>query len=158
MANILEMTAQIVTAHAGATSLSSEEILEELKKVHAALTALESGAPTGEPVTEEEKPTLTIRQAFKKDEVICMICGKGGMKTLTRHLSTVHDMKPREYRKQFGIPSKQPLAAKAFSEERRKAAQERGLGENLAKAREVRMANLQKKQATPTKKKGAKTK
>ncbi len=158
MASILEMTAQIVTAHAGATSLSSEEILEELKKVHAALSVLESGAPTGEPVTEEQKPTLTIRQAFKKDEVICMICGKGGMKTLTRHLTTAHDMKPRDYRKQFGIPSKQPLAAKAFSEERRKAAQERGLGDNLAKAREVRMANLQKKKATPAKKKVTKAK
>lgn len=158
MSNILEMTAQIVAAHAGSTSLSSEEILEELKKVHAALTALETRATSVEPVAEEQKPALTIRQAFKKDEVVCMICGKGGMKTLTRHLTTAHDMNPRDYRKQFGIPSKQPLAAKAFSEERRKAAQERGLGENLAKAREVRMANLQKKKATPAKKKGAKTK
>ncbi|WP_318557269.1 MucR family transcriptional regulator [Geobacter anodireducens] len=152
MATILEMTAQIVSAHAGSTSLSSDEILAELKKVHAALTALETGVSLEKPAEEEQKPALTIRQAFKKEEVVCMICGKGGMKTLTRHLSTVHEMKPREYRKQFGIPSKQPLAAKSFSEERRKMAQERGLGDVLAKAREARMANLQKKKSAPAKK------
>lgn len=158
MATILEMTAQIVSAHAGSTSLSSDEILAELKRVHAALTALETGVSPEKSAEEEQKPAMTIRQAFKKDEVICMICGKGGMKTLTRHLSTVHDMKPGEYRKQFGIPSKQPLAVKAFSEEKRKMAQERGLGDVLAKAREARMANLQKKKVAPAKKKAAKAK
>jgi predicted transcriptional regulator len=57
------------------------------------------------------------------------------MKTLARHLGTAQGMKPSEYRKQFGIPRAQPLAAKAYSESRRQMAVDRGLGENLAKAR-----------------------
>jgi predicted transcriptional regulator len=44
-------------------------------------------------------------------------------------------MKPSEYRKMFDIPRTQPLAARAYSESRRQMAIDRGLGENLAKAR-----------------------
>ncbi len=84
-----------------------------------------------------------------------MVCGKGGMKTLARHLAQVHGMKPGEYKKQFGIPSGQALTAKNFSEARRKMAQDRGLADNLAKAREIRAAKLKAKKAQPEK--GAKT-
>ena len=47
-------------------------------------------------------------------------------------------MKPVEYRRQFDIPRTQPLAARSYSESRRQMAIERGLGENLAKARAAR--------------------
>ena len=60
-------------------------------------------------------------------------------------------MKPGEYKKQFGIPSKQPLAAKSFSESRRKMAMDRGLVDVLAKARETRAANIKAKKAAPSK-------
>lgn len=158
MATLLEMAAQIVASQAGSTQMSSDELVLGIQKVYAALQALEAGKETAEPVAEEVKPAMTYKQSIKANEIICLICGKGGMKTLTRHLNTVHEMKPGEYRKQFGIPSKQPLAAKKFSEERRAMAQERGLGDVLAKAREVRMTNLQAKKATPAKKKAAKAK
>jgi hypothetical protein len=82
---------------------------------------------------------LTIRLAFKKDEVICMICGKG-YKTLKRHIAQAHDLKPGQYRKQFGIPSTQSLVAKSYSESRRQTAIDKGLGEGLAKARKLRAA------------------
>ena len=82
-----------------------------------------------------------------------MICGKGGMKTLTRHLTMVHKMKPREYKKQFGIPAKQSLAAKSFSDARRKMAEERNLGDVLAKARATRAANAAAKKTAPAAKK-----
>jgi hypothetical protein len=71
------------------------------------------------------------------------------MKTLTRHLRTVHELKPGQYKKQFGIPSKQPLTAKSYSDVRRKAAEERGLGDVLAKARETRAANIKAKKVAP---------
>jgi len=80
-----------------------------------------------------------------------MVCGKGGFKTLTRHLSTAHQLKPGAYKKQFGIPSGQSLSAKAYTESRRQMAQDRGLAVNLAKAREVRMANFEARKAAPAK-------
>ena len=138
MATLLEMAAEIVAAHASTTALTKEELVAELATVHQALSALEKGeAVPAEGAAEEAAPAVSRKKAFGKDKVICMICGKE-MKTLARHLRTSHDMKPGEYRKQFGIPRTQALAARSYSESRRQMAVDRGLGENLAKARAAR--------------------
>jgi predicted transcriptional regulator len=150
MATLIEMAAEIVSSHASTSVMTTDQLLQELQKVHESLKSLEAGSPIAtntSPATGALK--LTIKQAFKKDEVVCMVCGKGGMKTLTRHLRTVHDLKPGQYKKQFGISSKQPLTAKSFTEARRNSALERGLGENLAKARATRAANIKAKKTVP---------
>jgi predicted transcriptional regulator len=155
MATLVEIAGQLVAAHAANTKLTTEELIAEISKVHAALQALEAGQVVDG--VEEAKPALTVKEAFRKNEVVCMVCGKGGFKTLARHLSTAHDMKPGAYKKQFGIPSKQPLSAKSYSESRRAMANERGLADNLAKARDVRMANIEAKKAVTAKAEKAKT-
>jgi predicted transcriptional regulator len=133
--------------------MTSEELLKSIQLVHATLKALEAGSPIAiEATTPPEAPKLSIKQAFKKDEIICMVCGKGGFKTLKRHLNQAHQLTPRQYRKQFGIPSTQKLAAKSYSESRRQMAIDKGLGEGLAKARSA------KKAAVPVEKAKAPTK
>ena len=167
MKTILELVTEIVSAHASNTTMTTDQLVQELQTVHTALKNLESGqaVETAPVATAEEVkgPALTIKQAFKKDEVICMVCGKGGFKTLKKHLATSHELTPGQYRKQFGIKSSQKLAAKNFSDARRKAAEERGMTEVLAKARAKRMANLKTrtapaKPAKAAKKPGAKAK
>lgn len=142
MMTLTELAAEIVSAHASMTKLTSEELLQELARVHETLKKLEEGTVEAGAETAETKPALTAKQSIKSNEIICLICGKGGMKTLTRHLTQFHGMKPGEYRKQFGLPSGQPLTAKKFSAERKRVAMERNLAGNLAKAREVRAAKL----------------
>jgi predicted transcriptional regulator len=149
MSSLVEIAAQLVSAHAKQTAMTSDELLAEIAKVHNALKALEAGTPVSG--TEEAAVSMTVKEAFKKNEIVCMVCGKGGFKTLARHLSTAHDMKPGAYKKQFGISSKQALSAKSYSEARRKMAQDRGLADNLAKAREVRMANIESKKVAAVK-------
>ncbi len=149
MATLLEMASDLVSVHASTTPMTSDELVQEIKKVYAALQALE--AVTAVEVASDVKPMLAVKDAFKKNEVICMICGKRKLKTLTRHLNMVHNMKPGEYRKLFGIPTKQPLTAKSYSESRRKMAVERGLGDVLVKARATRAAKLKAKKAVPVK-------
>jgi predicted transcriptional regulator len=156
MATLLELAAEIVSSHASSSPMSGDELVQEIRNVFAALQALETGKEVGAPTGEEGRPAISAKEAFKKNEVICMICGKGGMKTLTRHLKQAHDMKPGAYRKQFAIPRTQSLTARAFSESRRKMAQERGLATNLAKARAVRAAKISGKKAAAVKAKGAK--
>lgn len=131
---------------AAASTMSREELLNEVSAVHKSLAAIEKGEALPEGGTEEAAaaPVITRKKAFGKDKVICMICGKE-MKTLARHLKTAHDLKPGEYRKQFDIPRTQPLAARAYSESRRQMAMDRGLDENLAKARAARSRNRKKK-------------
>lgn len=139
MPTLLELTASIVSAHVSNKQMTSGEMLQELQKVYESLKALEAGSTVAsETSVPIEAPKLSIKQAFKKDEVICMVCGKGGFKTIKRHLNQVHNLKPGQYRKQFGIPSSQSLSAKSYSESRRQMAIDKGLGEGLAKARKVR--------------------
>jgi len=136
MSTILELTASIVSAHVSNKQMTSDEMLQELQKVYESLKALEAGSPIGpEALASTETPKLSIKQAFKKDEVICMVCGKGGFKTLKRHLNQAHNLKPGQYRKQFGIPSTQSLSAKSYSESRRQTALDNNLADGLAKAR-----------------------
>lgn len=143
MATLLEMAAEIVAAHASTTAMTKEELIAELSELHKALSAIDKGeAVVAEAVEEEaaQTPVISRKKAFGKDKVTCMICGKT-MKTLARHLKTNHGMTPAQYRKQFDIPRTQPLAARAYSESRRQMAIDRGLGDNLAKARAARAKN-----------------
>jgi predicted transcriptional regulator len=150
MATVCELAAEIVSSHASTTKMTAGELLREIQDVYSALQVLEAGKHLEK--VAEAKPALTMKQAFKKDEVICMVCGKGGMKTLARHLRQAHGLKPGQYRKQFGIPAGQSLTAKDYSEARKKMAEERDSGKNLAKAREVRAAELKGNEAAPAEK------
>ncbi len=134
MATIMEMAAEIIAAHASTTPMSKEELITELNDIHAALSALEKGEVAETAAAAEDVPAVSRKKAFGKDKIYCMICGKG-FKTLSRHLKTSHEMTASEYRKQFDIPRSQSLAAKSYSERRRQMAVDRGLADNLAKAR-----------------------
>lgn len=138
---LVKLTAEIVSSHATGSPMSSDDLIQEINKVFSALKRLETEAG----VTEAGEvpaavPVISLKKAFKNDQVTCMICGKSGFKTLTRHLGKAHGLKPGQYRKQFNIPSSQPLTAKNYSESRRLAANENNLAANLVKARAVRAA------------------
>ena len=143
MPTLLEMAAEIVSSHASTTTMNGDELLLAIQKVFATLQGLEGGQPVE--VVLEAKPAMTWKQSIKTNEIICLVCGKGKMKTLARHLNQAHDLKPGQYKKQFGIPATQSLTAKSYSEVRRKMAEERGLVDLMSKAREKRAANIKAK-------------
>ena len=156
MPSLTELATEMVITRAKTTPLTAEEMVADLSRFHSALKKLEAGEASEEPAesagTEpalSTAPSITFKDAFKKNEVVCMVCGKGGFRTLARHLTTAHGMTGKDYKKQFGIPAKQSLSARTYSESRRQMAKDRGLAGNLQKAREVRMANLQASKAKP---------
>ena len=120
--------------------MTTDDLVLEIEKVFSALKRLEIEGAVAEVGDVPAGPALTFKQAFRKDQVACMICGKTGFKTLTRHLKQTHDMKPGQYRKQFNIPTSQSLTAKNYSEARRQTANENNLAANLVKARAARVA------------------
>jgi len=142
MSELLQMAKDLVEAQATSRSMSTEEMVSSLSEIHKALQGLASGSEAVQ--AEENAPAVTRKKAFGRDKVYCMICGEG-MKTLSRHLRTKHDMTPADYRKQFDIPRAQALAAKNYSEKRRQMAVDRGLADNLAKARAARGRKTRKK-------------
>ncbi len=74
--------------------MTTDELLAEIELVHAALKKLEEAEALNTPAVEEKKAALTAKHSIRNKEIICLVCGKGGMKTLARHLSTVHGMTP----------------------------------------------------------------
>lgn len=160
MSTLLEMAVEIVSAHASATSMSKDELISEIASVYQALSALEKGESIQTEQADDAKPAISAKRSIGKNAITCMICGKA-MKTLTRHLKTAHDLKPGQYRKQFGIPRTQSLAAKSYSESRRQMAIDRGLGDKLALARAARgkaKTAAPKAKAAPKSKPAAKAK
>lgn len=140
MPTLTELASEIVSAHASSTPMSKDELIAELQQVHAALSAMEKGEtiPTAEEqVIDEDGPAITKRKAFGKKQIFCMVCGKG-FTTLKRHLSTAHEMTPKEYREKYDIPVGTTLAAKDYVASRRQMAIDKDLGAGLAKARAAR--------------------
>jgi predicted transcriptional regulator len=138
--SLVELTASIVSSHAVGSEMSSDDLIQEINRVFATLKKLDTEGVAAEVADTSGAPAMTLKKAFQNDQVGCLVCGKSGFKTLTRHLKQAHDLKPGQYRRQFNIPSSQSLTAKNYSEARRKSANENNLAANLEKARAVRAA------------------
>lgn len=134
----LKLTAQIVISHASMSELTPKELLEEIKDIYSLLASLEGEAPMVEaaPAAMEKgkeeivkKPPIPLEDIVKEKYVVCLECGKK-MRTLKAHLRKAHHLVPAEYFRRYGLdPKKYPLVCKEYSEQRRRLAKEKGLGE-----------------------------
>jgi predicted transcriptional regulator len=135
---LIELTTEIVSAHASVNEMKREDLLDEIQAVYQKLSALVG--VEGEAQAEgarEAKPAVPVHAAFGSEKVYCMECGKGFI-TLKKHLAVAHDTTPKEYRKKFGVPARTPLVARKYSEAKKKIAQKLGLAEKLAAGRRKR--------------------
>jgi len=135
---IVELTTEIVSAHASVNEMNREDLLDEIQAVFQKLNSLvgAEGEVSGS-VAQEVKPAIPLDAAFGAEKVFCMECGKG-FTTLKKHLAISHNLTPKDYRKKFTIPSKTPLVARNYSEAKKKIAQKLGLAEKLAEGRRKR--------------------
>jgi len=146
---IMDLTAQIVTSAVAKKEMGKDEIIAMIREVSVELKAIDN-PPIIEPVVETPAPPKNPLKSIKKDEVVCLICGEGGFKTLTRHLRNKHNLEPKDYKKQFGIPAKISLTAKEYAEKRSAVAKANNLGEKLQAGRKAAKAE---KEAKASKKK-----
>jgi len=146
-----ELLETINEVYATLAALDKEETVTVAGKAAAPKGKGKRGRPKKEAVEEKpavvvepvkpvvpEGPALTFAEAFQPDELGCMICGKKGFKTLKKHLSTEHGLKPGQYKRKFKIPKDVDLVAPTYAAARRQMAIDRGLPEKLAAARALR--------------------
>ncbi len=143
---IIEIASEIVQTQVSLAPMSATEITSSLRQVFGTLMELqkaESGeielALVQEPAAVQEKTPgpITPENSIQNDKVICLECG-AEMKQLTQKHLTSHGISSKEYKKKYGFPMRTPLAAKALTKARSKAAKKRGLPANLVKAIEAR--------------------
>jgi len=148
--SLLELAAEIVTAQASKTPMTSESLSSALKSAYgtlAGIKALEDGDTVVEVQAEAIPDKLAQlrehpKHSIKQNSVVCLECG-AEFKMLTGRHTKLHGMTLKEYKKKWGMTAKQPLTSKALSQKRRDTAERLGLKDKLAKAREKRKANLQ---------------
>ena len=123
---LLEMTADIVSAYVGNNTVSAETLPTLIASIHAALSGVSAGPVEPEP--EPKEPAVPIRKSITPDYLICLEDGRK-FKSLKRHLRTKYNMSPEEYRAKWGLPKDYPMVAPNYAKARSDLAKQMGLGQ-----------------------------
>lgn len=144
---VIEMTADIVAAFVANNSVSTSDLPNLIKSTHDALMGITSGTAQPAP-SEKPAPAVPLRRAVQPDYVIDLFTGKK-FKSLKRHLRTVHNMTPEEYRAYWGLPKDSPMVAPNYAKARSDLAKSMGLGQG-GRARTKAPAKAPRKPRTRT--------
>lgn len=123
---LIDMTAEIVSAYVGHNAIAPEELPGLIHKVFAALTGASTGAAVQ--VQTQSEPAVSIRKSITPDYLICLEDGKK-FKSLKRHLHTHYNLTPDEYREKWGLPRDYPMVAPNYAQARSRLAKKMGLGQ-----------------------------
>ena len=130
-ADIIQLTAEIVSAYVSNNSVRPADMSELLRSVHTSLAGLGHGATIKAPADEKLTPAQ-IRKSITPDALISYLDGRP-YKTLKRHL-TGNGLTIEEYRQRFGLPRDYPTTAASYSAQRSELAKSLGLGNQRRKA------------------------
>lgn len=131
---LVAVTAELVSSYVASNQIAAGELPDLIRKVHATLQELATGAPAVEAAPEpapRPKPAVPISRSVTPDAIICLEDGKP-FKTLKRHLKTVYNLSPDEYRARWGLPDDYPMVAPNYSAQRAATARRIGLGRKPA--------------------------
>lgn len=130
--DLLEMTAQVVSAYVGNNPVSESQLPEVIRSVYISLNALDS-AGAGE-AAPEQKPAVPIKRSITPDYIVCLEDGKK-LKMLKRHLRTTYNLTPDEYRAKWSLPTDYPMVAPNYAKQRSAFAKKIGLGKRTGPRR-----------------------
>jgi predicted transcriptional regulator len=120
---ILELTAEIVSAHVSNNPVSLTDLPSLIQEVYRTLSGV--GREPTQP--EKPQPVVPIKRSIQPDYLICLLDGKK-LKMLKRHLKTAYNMSPEQYREAFNLPPDYPMVAPNYAKHRSTLAKKIGLG------------------------------
>ncbi len=128
-ADLVAMTAEIVSAYVGNNAVDVTDVPALIETVFGALNTVEqAGAADANLVAE---PAVAVSQSITPDYLICLEDGKR-FKSLKRHLRTHYNLSPEEYRRKWSLPPDYPMVAPNYAAARSKLAKKMGLGQKTA--------------------------
>lgn len=123
---LIGLTSDVVAAFVANNKISTSELTDIVKNVHAAFVAAAGGsAPAPEVV--QQTPAVSIKKSITPDFLICLEDGRQ-FKSLKRHLRTKYGISPEEYRAKWGLPKTYPMVAPSYAASRSELAKKMGLG------------------------------
>ena len=120
------LTAKVVSSYVGNNTVSVADIPALIRSVQAAFQRLGDDAVPA--ARDELTPAAPIRKSVTAEYIICLEDGKK-LKMLKRHLKTVYDLSPEEYRAKWGLPADYPMVAPNYANSRSNLAKNMGLGQ-----------------------------
>ena len=138
---LLELAVEIIHAQTSRSKMSGDDIENSLVKVYNALHRMRQAEEEGRQISYAEfspapptaagpPPAVDSRSSIQEDKVVCLECRAEFRQLTANHLRT-HELTPREYKKKWGFPQKQPLAARVLTKLRSRSAKKRGLPAKL---------------------------
>jgi predicted transcriptional regulator len=122
-ADVLGLTAQIVSAHIGKTQVAADALPSLIQTVYRSLAT----AGTVEAAPAVPTPAVPVKKSVFPDFIICLEDGKK-LKMLKRHLKSSYDMTPDQYRTKWNLPADYPMVAPNYASHRSTLAKSSGLG------------------------------
>ncbi|MCW2237002.1 MucR family transcriptional regulator [Azospirillum canadense] len=120
-----ELTAKVVAAYVGNNTVSVGDLPSLINNVQTAFRGL--GEEKATPAKAALEPAVPIKKSVTPDYIVCLEDGKK-LKMLKRHLKTVYDMTPDEYRVKWNLPAEYPMVAPNYAKARSEMATKLGLG------------------------------
>lgn len=127
---LLELTTDIVSAHAGNNTVASSDLPQLIQNVFQTLAGIGGAADKA----EKPRPAVSVKKSVFPDYIVCLEDGKK-LKMLKRHLRTSYNMTPEEYREKWGLASNYPMVAPNYAKHRSSLAKKIGLGTRKHKGR-----------------------
>jgi predicted transcriptional regulator len=143
---LLELTAQIVSAHVGHNEVAQDTLPTLIRSVYATLAGTQK--PSAE-VAEKPQPAVPVKKSVFPDFIICLEDGKK-LKMLKRHLHTRYGLTPAQYREKWGLPHDYPMVAPSYAAHRSTLAKTSGLG-RTSKAAAAAPISVPRKAGRPRK-------
>lgn len=123
-AALLQMAADVVSAYISNNALPTGSLPGLIRTVHESLAGLRGGDGAADAPLN---PAVPIRKSIKPDYIVCLEDGRK-LKMLKRHLRTVYNLSPDEYRAKWGLDRDYPMVAPNYSKRRSEFAKQIGLG------------------------------
>ncbi len=122
-ADVLGLTAQIVSAHVSNNSVTPDALSALIQDVYRTLSGVgkEPAAP------DKPQPAVPVKKSVFPDHIVCLEDGKK-LKMLKRHLKTAYNMTPEQYRERWGLAPDYPMVAPNYARHRSSLAKKIGLG------------------------------
>ncbi|KAB2655186.1 transcriptional regulator [Brucella tritici] len=124
---LLELTTDIVSSYVSNNSIQHSELPSLISLVHGKLNELQNGPVEVVVEGESQKPAVNPKKSVFDDHIICLEDGKK-FQSMKRHLKTVYNLTPDEYRTKWGLPRDYPMVTKNYSAKRSAMAKNMGLG------------------------------
>ena len=126
---ILKLVTEIVAAYVSKNPVAAHELPAIIKNVHATLGGFST---SHQERALPRAPAVAIKKSVQPDYIVCLEDGKK-LKMLKRHLRTMYNMSPDEYRAKWGLAPDYPMVAPKYAEQRSEFAKKIGLGRGTSR-------------------------